>query len=86
MSFIAESAMLGLAGGIAGELIGIAVAAATGLTSRMMTVGIFIFSFRLGVHAFTAGLIAGVTIGVLGGLLPAWRAAGIGVNESLREA
>lgn len=85
-SFIAESAMLGLLGGIAGELIGIVVAAATGLNSRMMNVGIFIFKFHLGAHAFTAGLIAGVLIGVIGGLLPAWRAAGIGINESLREA
>ncbi len=85
-SFVAESAMLGLAGAVVGELIGIAVAVATGLTSKLMSVGLFVFSFHLGTHAFIVGLISGVLIGVIGGLLPAWRAAGAGINESLREA
>ena len=85
-SFMAESAMLGLAGGIVGELIGVIVADLTGLNSRLMNVGLFIFSFHLGVRAFAAGLIAAVLIGVIGGILPAWRASSIGVNEALREA
>ena len=51
-----------------------------------MNVGLFIFSFHLGVRAFAAGLIAAVIIGIIGGILPAWRASSIGVNEALREA
>jgi len=85
-SFVAESAMLGLAGAIIGEVFGVIVADATGLNSQLMNVGLFIFSFHMGVRAFAAGLVAGVLIGIVGGILPAWRASAIGVNEALREA
>lgn len=85
-SFVIESVILGLAGGIAGELLGIAIAQATGLGSRLMKAGMFIFSFRLAPSAFAAGLIAAVLIGAVGGLLPALRAARLAVVESLREA
>ena len=85
-SFVAESAMLGLAGAIIGEALGVIVADATGLNSELMNVGLFIFSFHMGVRAFAAGLVAGVLIGIVGGILPAWRASAIGVNEALREA
>jgi putative ABC transport system permease protein len=85
-SFMVESMMLGLAGGIAGELLGVAVAYATGLESRIMSVATFIFSFRLAPSAFVSGIVAAVLIGALGGLLPAWRAARMGVNDSLRTA
>ncbi len=86
LSFILESTMLGIAGGIAGEILGVAVAYATGLESRMMNVATFIFSFRLAPPAFVAGLAAAALIGALGGVLPAWRASRMGVVESLREA
>jgi NAD(P)-dependent dehydrogenase (short-subunit alcohol dehydrogenase family) len=36
--------------------------------------------------AIVAGLLAAGTIGVAGGLAPAWRAARIGVIDSIREA
>jgi len=85
-SFVAESAMLGLAGAIIGEAIGLAVADATGLNSNLMNVGLLIFRFHLGIRAVAAGLVAGVLIGVIGGLLPAWRASAIGINAALREA
>ena len=85
-SFVAESAMLGLAGAVIGEVIGLAVADATGLNSNLMNVGLLIFRFHLGVRAIAAGLIAGILIGVIGGFLPAWRASAIGINAALREA
>jgi putative ABC transport system permease protein len=85
-SFMIESMLLGLAGGVAGELLGVAVAYATGLESRIMGVATFIFSFRLAPSAFVSGLVAAAMIGALGGLLPAWRASRIGVNDSLRTA
>ena len=83
-SFAIESLALALAGGVAGEMLGVIVAIATGLRSRIMNVELFIFSFRFAPPAFLAGLVAAATIGVLGGLLPAWRAARIGVSDSLR--
>jgi|HubBroStandDraft_1064217.scaffolds.fasta_scaffold14292_1 putative ABC transport system permease protein len=84
--FIAESAMLGLAGGLLGEAIGMMVASIVGLNSRLMNVGALIFSFHLGAHAVLAGLITGILIGVIGGLLPALRASRMGIYESLRGA
>ncbi len=86
VSFVAESAMLGLAGAIVGEVAGMLVADITGLNSNLMNVGLLIFSFHLGIRAVAAGLIAGVLIGVIGGFLPAWRASAIGINAVLREA
>jgi len=84
LSFVAESLMLGLAGGILGEILGLIVAYAVGLRSQLMNVGGFIFSFRLPPSAFLSGLAAAALIGVAGGLLPAWRASRISVIESLR--
>ncbi len=85
-SFVIESVMLGLVGGIGGELLGIVIAQATGLSSRLMKAGMFIFSFQPAPSAFAAGLAAAVLIGAVGGFLPALRAARLGVVESLREA
>jgi putative ABC transport system permease protein len=85
-SFVIESILLAIAGGIAGEVLGVLVSAATGLNSKLMTVAGLIFHFRLGPSAFVGGLIAAVIIGTLGGILPAYRAARIGVIDSLRTA
>jgi putative ABC transport system permease protein len=51
-----------------------------------MSMQMLIFSFQLTPSAFLAGLLAAVVIGAIGGLLPAWRAARIGVVESIRAA
>jgi putative ABC transport system permease protein len=83
-SFIAESVLLGLAGGLLGEVLGLAVVYALGLHSQLMNVGVFIFAFRLSASAFFTGLLAAVAIGAAGGILPAWRAARTSVSESLR--
>ena len=84
LSFVIESIMLALAGGILGELLGIIVAYSTGLSSELMNVDEFIFRFRLTSGAFISGMIAAIAIGAIGGLLPAWRASRIAVTESLR--
>ncbi len=85
-SFVIESAILGIAGGVAGEMLAVVVASATGLNSRLMSVGTMFFSYRPTVAAISAGLIAAAMIGVLGGLMPAWRAARIGIIDAIREA
>ncbi|MBV8056542.1 MAG: FtsX-like permease family protein [Deltaproteobacteria bacterium] len=84
VSFIAESVLLGLAGGAFGELLGLAVAYAVGLRSQLMNVGAFIFTFRLSASAFISGILVAIAIGAAGGILPAWRASRISVSESLR--
>ncbi len=83
-SFVMESVMLGIAGAVLGEILGIIAAYATGLHSQLMNVGEFIFRFQLTSGAFVSGLIAGMLIGGLGGLLPAWRASRTRVIDSLR--
>jgi len=85
-SFIAESILIGLAGGVIGLGLGVLVATATGLNGRLMSVGMFIFSFKLTAGAFISGLIVAILIGAIGGFLPALRAARIGVVDSLRAA
>ncbi len=85
-SFMIESALLGLAGGVAGVALAFIVAWATGLNSRLLSVGSTFFSYRPTPKAIAAGLIAAAVIGIAGGLAPAWRAARIGVIDSLREA
>jgi len=83
-SFVIESIVLALAGGVLGEILGVLVAYSTGLNSQLMNVGEFIFRFRLTLGAFVSGLVAAILIGALGGFLPAWRASRIGLVESLR--
>jgi putative ABC transport system permease protein len=84
-SFVIESAILGLAGGIAGVALAFIAAWSTGLNSRLLSVGSTFFSYRPTPAAITAGLAAAGVIGVVGGLAPAWRAARIGVIDSLRD-
>jgi len=86
LSFIAESVLLALFGAVVGETLGVLIAATSGLTDRQVNVGMYIFSFQLTPAAFVAGLVAAAAIGAVGGFLPAWRAARIGVIDSLREA
>ena len=83
-SFVMESVLLGIAGAVLGEALGIVASYATGLHSQLMNVGEFIFRFQLTGGAFVSGLIAGMLIGGLGGLLPAWRASRTRVIDSLR--
>jgi hypothetical protein len=83
-SFVAESVLLAIVGGVAGEILGIFVAILTGLATRQMNVGQYIFTFRPSSSAFVSGLIAAVIIGALGGLMPAWRASRTRMIETLR--
>ena len=84
-AFMLESAILALAGGVLGELLAIVVAHATGLESRLMSVGNVLFSFQLPWSAFAIGLAAAIVIGIAGGMLPAWNAAQLDVIDSIRE-
>jgi putative ABC transport system permease protein len=86
LSFLAESILIGIAGGAIGLALGVLVASAIGLNSQLMNVDRFIFSFKLTAGAFVSGLIAGIAIGAIGGLLPALRASRAGVVDSLRAA
>jgi ABC-type lipoprotein release transport system permease subunit len=86
LSFLVESVLLGISGGVAGSLLCLLTIFATGLNSSAMTVFTLAVKFRLSIAAVLAGLVASLAIGTLGGFLPALRATHIEVVDSLREA
>jgi ABC-type antimicrobial peptide transport system permease subunit len=85
-SFVIESMILAVAGGVAGDLLAIMLGFAAGLDHRLMSVGAVVFSSAFTASALGGGLLAAWLIGVAGGLMPAWRAANLPIVESLREA
>ncbi len=85
-SFLIESVILGVAGGILGDILAVLLGAAAGLDHRLMSVGAVVFSSSFTVGALAGGIVAALLIGIAGGLLPAWRAANLPIVESLREA
>ena len=85
-SFLVESVILALAGGVVGDLLAILLGLAAGLNHRLMSVGAVVFSSAFTLSALLGGIVAALLIGIAGGLLPAWRAANLPIIESLREA
>lgn len=85
-SFLVESVILALAGGVVGDLLAILLGLAAGLNHRLMSVGAVVFSSAFSLSALLGGIVAALLIGIAGGLLPAWRAANLPIIESLREA
>ena len=85
ISFVLESALIGIAGGAIAPILAMIVAVVTGLDSRFMKVGLLFFSYRLTGFAIGAGMLSAVMIGICGGLLPAWRAARLQIVDSVRE-
>jgi ABC-type lipoprotein release transport system permease subunit len=85
-SFLVESVILALAGGVVGDLLAVLLGLAAGLNHRLMSVGAVVFSSAFTVSALLGGIVAAMLIGIAGGLLPAWRAANLPIIESLREA
>ncbi len=85
-SFLVESVILALAGGVVGDLLAILLGLEAGLNHRLMSVGAVVFSSAFSLSALLGGIVAALLIGIAGGLLPAWRAANLPIIESLREA
>lgn len=83
--FVAESTLLGLAGGTLGSLLAIPV---NGLATATQG-GSFTdlsFQFHITSNALLAGMAFGAAVGLFGGLLPALRAARLPIVAALREA
>jgi putative ABC transport system permease protein len=85
-SFMVESIILAVAGGVAGDLMAIFLGLAAGLNQRLMSVGTVVFSSAFSLSALVGGIVVALLIGIAGGLMPAWRAAHLPILESLREA
>jgi putative ABC transport system permease protein len=85
VSFVLESLVLALVSGIIGVLLALP---ANGLTAAggSTTFADFAFAFRVTPSAIAAGLIFALVMGLVGGLLPAFRAARMPITTALREA
>lgn len=83
-SFVAESVALALLGGLIGCLLALpanGLSAATGSPNFSELA----FAFRVTPADLAQGLVFAALMGLLGGLLPAWRAARLPITTALRE-
>lgn len=83
-AIVLESTLLALAGGLLGCLLALPVNGLTGATGNV-NFSELAFAFRVTPEAIGAGLLFAVTMGALGGLLPAVRAALLPISAALRE-
>ena len=84
VSFLIEAALIGLVGGLIGCLI---VLPLDGLETGTMNWNTFTesaFAFRVDASLFLTAMIVSVALGVVGGLVPAWRASRLKPVEAMR--
>ena len=84
-SFMLESVVLALVGGVIGVLIALPVNGMTTGVGSFVTFSETAFKFRVGPDAIVGGLIFAAVIGALGGFLPAWSASKKGIVATMRE-
>lgn len=87
VSFVFESALIALVAGLLGCVLGWAAASVfPAAVTGNVTFSEIAFAFRVTPPAVVAGMIFAVFMGVLGGLLPAFRAARMPITMAFREA
>jgi ABC-type antimicrobial peptide transport system permease subunit len=84
MSFLFESVILCLIGGVMGCLLALPLNGITTSTTNWSSFSEVAFAFRVTPMGVLAGLIFSAGLGVVGGFLPAWRAARQSLASSLR--
>jgi ABC-type antimicrobial peptide transport system permease subunit len=83
-SFLAEAAVLALIGGVLGCLFALPINGIATSTTNWQSFSEVAFAFRVTPQLLGYGVLFAVVMGVLGGLLPAWRAARMPVIQALR--
>jgi len=85
-TFMVESILLSLLGGVAGVSLAGLMQLVTESTTNWDTFSEVAFSFALSPAIIVAGLVFAAVMGLVGGFLPAVRAARMGIVEALRTA
>jgi len=83
-SFLAESALIALIGGIIGCLLALPINGVVTSTTNWASFSEIAFAFRVTPKLLLAGVIFAVVMGVLGGFFPARRASRLPVVQALR--
>jgi putative ABC transport system permease protein len=83
-SFILESVMLSLAGGVIGCVLAMPINGMSTGTTNWSTFSEVAFQFRITPQILVTGLVASVVLGVIGGYFPARNAARRVISEALR--
>ncbi len=83
-SFLVESALIAIVGGVIGALLALPVNGIVTSTTNWASFSEIAFSFRITPVLLLAGLVFAVAMGLVGGFFPAWRAARMQVVEALR--
>jgi putative ABC transport system permease protein len=89
VSFVIESLMLCLIGGLVGVVLtflvfNLVLTHPTG-TMNFRTFSEVLFNFRMTPELIAGGLVFALVMGIIGGIAPAWRAARLKITSALRE-
>jgi ABC-type lipoprotein release transport system permease subunit len=84
LSFLVESALIAVVGGVIGILLALPVNGMITSTTNWASFSEIAFSFRVTPALLLAGLVFAAVMGTLGGFFPAWRAARLPVVQTLR--
>ena len=83
-SFLAESALISVVGGVIGCLLALPVNGLVTSTTNWASFSEIAFAFRITPALLLAGMAFGLGMGLVGGFFPAWRAARLEVVKALR--
>jgi ABC-type lipoprotein release transport system permease subunit len=84
-SFVVESMTLALLGGVVGCLLALPMNGYSTGTGQTQSFSEIAFAFRITPQIAASGIVFAVVMGLVGGLLPAWRAARMPITSALRE-
>ena len=85
-SFLLESVLIALAGGVLGCILSIPMNGFTGATGNTASFAELAFAFKITPPILISGIVFSGVMGLFGGLLPALRAARLPITTALREA
>ncbi len=86
LSFVIESVMIALLGGLLGCLLALPVNGITTGTTNFVTFSELAFNFQVTPALFARGLVFAAVMGLLGGFFPAWRASHESIVTALRSS